>query len=475
MNYEIIENNANLGTVNLGTVNSGLENKVELLAPEQLLAFETFKKGNNVFITGPAGTGKSYLIRKMVEYAKFKNRKCQVCALTGCAAVLLKCGAKTIHSWSGIGIMKDDNDRIIEKLQRNYAVKAKWKNTDLLIIDEVSMMSKRMLNLLNAIGKSLRRSELPFGGIQVCCFGDFYQLPPIGKKNTDEAAFCFESEDWDTCFPFQIQLTRIFRQEDPIFGDMLNQIRIGRIKKRTIDRLNECVGKEEREINGIKPTKLYPTKVDVSFENKKSLEELDGEIRIFKYKITKPEKMTKAIEKEIERETTFFFQNSIVEENLILKEGSQVMCVANLDLDEGICNGSRGIVEGFSYDGFPIVRFINGKRRTMNYHSFDIESVEGFHIQQIPLILAWAISCHKSQGLTLDYVKADVGNSIFACGQTYVALSRVRDISGLILTEFSPSKIKVHKKVQEFYERFKERNFYTTKQKGQMSIINAFT
>ena len=148
-------------------------------SPEQSTAFDLYAEGNNVFLTGPGGTGKSYLIKAMVEHSKTSNKTCQVCALTGCAAVLLDCKATTIHSWSGIGMMNSEDDVILRRISQKKELKSHWKNTDVLIVDEVSMMSKRMFELLNLIAKKIRGNNSPFGGIQVIFVGDFFQLPPI--------------------------------------------------------------------------------------------------------------------------------------------------------------------------------------------------------------------------------------------------------------------------------------------------------
>jgi len=174
------------------------------MSPEQKLAFEKYKSGQNVFITGPGGTGKSAIIREIYKYATQREHNIQVCALTGCAAVMLDCKAKTIHSWAGIGLANGDIDTIVHRVDKNFFKKKDWRKTRTLIVDEVSMMSKRLFDILDIVGKTVRNNHSrPFGGIQLIFCGDFYQLPPVGinTEDPDNSRFCFESENWFHTFP----------------------------------------------------------------------------------------------------------------------------------------------------------------------------------------------------------------------------------------------------------------------------------
>ena len=459
---------------------------MDTLSEDQIEVFNAYKEKKNVFITGPGGCGKSYLIKHIVNDAKNNNININITALTGCAAILLDCGAKTLHSWAGIGLAKSDDHSIITRISLNKWKKMNWKKCDLLIIDEVSMMSKRLFNLLDAIGKNIRRSPLPFGGIQVIFSGDFYQLPPVGSKNEDpdSSKFCFESELWDETFDYQIILDKVFRQKDETYIDILKEVRQGKLYRNSYNLLKKCVNKPIDTKSIIKPITIMPIKRSVDSINLKSMELIDSpefkykyiaeyidpsdisgnnssdktafDVMMKSYSYTKNKKKTITREK-LENEEKFIINNSLFEKELILKKGAQVMCICNLDMDLGICNGSTGIIIDFKIDGpfhSPIVKFNNGVIKPIAYHSWLSDNIDVFAIKQIPLILAWAVTIHKSQGATLDCAEVDIGSSVFAPGQTYVALSRVKSLDGLYLKSFNPNKIRTDKKVIEFYERF---------------------
>ena len=423
------------------------------LSSEQTEALNAFKNGNNIFITGPGGTGKSELIRHLVKEAHSKQHAVQVCALTGCAAVLLQCeGAKTIHSWGGIGLANGDFQAIIDRVSKNKYKRAAWNNVDVLIIDEVSMMSARLFNLLDRIGRRTRRRlDVPFGGIQLVFSGDFYQLPPVGDETDNEtSAFCFESINWNTTFDKVIQLTTMFRQTDPLYAKVLNQIRIGKISKKGLKLLEGRVGLEcENEF--VKPTILLPRRRDADIINEKQLALLDTEEIIYDMSLFRDTKENVS-EENYEKETKYLSSNVMAVKKLVLKVGAQVMCVANVDMEGAtpLINGSQGVVVDFERN-IPIVQFRNGTKRKVSPHLWESENVKGVGVKQIPLIHAWAITIHKCQGVTLELAQIDAGSTIFECGQTYVALSRVKSSEGLYLTEFDIKKIKINRKVQEYY------------------------
>lgn len=436
------------------------------LSKEQQLAFDKYVQGHNIFITGPGGSGKSALIKMINKHAYSQFKDIQVTALTGCAAVLLNCKAKTLHSWAGIGLGNGTIEELVTKIKKNKFAKALWRQTQVLVVDEVSMLSLKLFNMLNEIGKAVRGNFKPFGGIQLIFSGDFFQLPPVGdKEEPDTQRFCFESEDWNSVFPreCQIQLVKIFRQTDEIYSSILNQIREGKIKRKSNDLLLQYVERPFAANLVAEPTKLYPTRNKVENINNTKMASLQGLEREFKIKYIKDIEMTKNerlkrleyTDKDIQVELDFLAGNLICEKEMKLKIGSQVMCIVNIQSDTGIevCNGSQGIVTDFcEFTLCPRVKFNNGLERVMVRHVWASDKIPGIGVSQVPLILAWALTIHKSQGATMDAAEIDVGSGIFECGQTYVALSRVKSLDGLYLTSFDAKRIRINKKVKEFYE-----------------------
>jgi len=426
---------------------------------EQNRAFELFANGDNVFLTGPGGTGKSFLIKKMIEHAKVKGKSCVVCALTGCAAILLECNASTIHSWSGIGMMNGDDDAIIRRVTQKKELRQHWK-TDILIVDEVSMMSKRMFELLNAIAKRVRGNSAPFGGMQLIFVGDFFQLPPVEKDG-----FCFESEHWFEVFPKKqhLELKTFFRQSDPLYIDILMKIRKGKLDKESIAHLEKYVARDRDQ----PITKIVPTRKHADFINQDMFCKLDETSHAMHATIhtdlTLYLKEGKCIESSIltmcselketekDRELEQLIKNNNIQQTLSLKKGSQIMCMRNIDLLRGVCNGSQGTVIDI-IKGRPMVLFSNGTRMLMEQQIYQSEVYPTIAVCQFPLCLAWALTIHKIQGSSLTHAQIDIGSSIFEYGQTYVALSRVKTMDGLYLMNFQPNRIKSHPKVIAFYE-----------------------
>ena len=437
------------------------------LSREQNIAYDKYIKGHNIFITGPGGAGKSELIRLIYKHANSRMKDIYVTALTGCASILLNCKAKTLHSWAGIGLGNGTIEQLIFKIKHNKFLKAIWQQTDILVVDEVSMLSLKLFETLNAIGKAVRGNLRPFGGIQIIFSGDFFQLPPVGDKDEpDTQRFCFESDDWNAVFSrdCQIQLVKIFRQTDEIYSTILNQIREGIIKRRSNELLLEYVGREIDPNLVAEPTKLFPTKNKVEQINISKMSKLHSEEKEFKIKYLKDLEMTKTqketrlqfSDKEIQLELDFLAGNLMCEKEMKLKIGSQVMSIVNIKSEQGdilICNGSQGIIKEFcALTGLPKVKYNNGIEMLMGRHSWESEKIPGIGVAQVPLILAWALTIHKSQGATLDAAEIDVGSGIFECGQTYVALSRVKSLNGLYLTSFDAKRIRINKKVKEYYD-----------------------
>jgi ATP-dependent DNA helicase PIF1 len=432
------------------------------LSKDQSTSFNLFKENKNVFITGPGGSGKTYLIKICREYAISIEKKIQVCALTGCAAVLLNCKASTLHSWSGIGLATGYINSIIKKVVNNKYIKKKWLEIDILIIDEVSMMSKKIFDILNEIAKQIRKNNKPFGGIQLVLSGDFYQLPPVGSyDDIDSSLFCFESEEWKNVIDHSIELKTIFRQKDNVLVKLLNQIRIGKISKSSYSKLLECVDKKI-SADELKPTILCPIRKKVNVINNEQFKMLTSEIKMFDVKVNFDEtKLDKCVtQKDKDYESNYLINNIMADKQIKLRIGTHVMCISNIDNNNVDClnpivNGSQGIIIDFK-NNIPIVKFNNGIERPIDYHTWKSEKIDALSISQIPLIYSWAITIHKSQGVSLDKALIDIGSNIFECGQTYVALSRIKSFDGLYLTNLDLNKIKINKKVFEFYKQMEE-------------------
>ena len=437
------------------------------LSPEQELALQKYKEGKNIFLTGPGGSGKTELIRRMVKNSQEQNKRIQVCALTGCAAILLQCKAKTIHSFAGIGLANGTVDEVIRKVISNKYKTKNWTGIDILIIDEVSMMSSKLFDILDHIGRRTRkRLDKPFGGIQVVFSGDFYQLPPVGTYGqADTSAFCFESENWANTFDVNILLKTIFRQRDPDYTTILNQVRVGKLYKSSYEKLQQHINKpfpvSTTSTQTFKPTILMPRRKDAELINAQELNKLTGESKTYRISqtIVVPQGITQAATTQVnfsedqkESEYNFLSSNIMADKEILLKVGAQVMCIANIDMEssEQVVNGSQGVVVGFIGE-LPLVQFNNGPRRTVGYHVWASEAIPTLGVKQMPLIYAWAITIHKAQGVSLDMAQIDAGSNIFECGQTYVALSRVKRLEGLYLTDLNPQRIKVNKKVQDYY------------------------
>jgi ATP-dependent DNA helicase PIF1 len=445
---------------------------------EQQLCFEKYLNGENIFITGPGGSGKSFLIKNIVKHAEAHNKNIKICALTGCAAILLECKATTLHMFSGIGFANKNNEEIIAELFTTKRYKLKnWRKLEILIIDEVSMMSLKILLLLDIIAKRFYRNSNPFGGLQVIFTGDFYQLSPVSNifLEKEDSMFCFEHELWNQLFPKenQIVLKTIFRQKDETLLKILKYIRKGQITPSSRSALESRIFNAQ-ELNLIKKDKvltiLSPIKRDVEHINLKEYLKLDKSLQEYvydldyidlyiKYEETDDEKtslfalLLKSNE-QLKKDYDFLASNILAERCLKLKIGTHVMCIANINSNGElqIANGSQGVIVGFNDKKLPYVKFNNIEEPILiDYYIWKSEFNKRVGLMQIPLIYSWAITIHKSQGLTLENAIIDIGSNIFADGQTYVALSRVKSLDGLYLTSFDCSKIKCNPLVKKFY------------------------
>jgi ATP-dependent DNA helicase PIF1 len=428
------------------------------LNAQQQAALAAVCEGRNVFLTGPGGVGKSFLIRHIVDTLTERNRNVAVTALTGCAALLLGKNAKTIHSWAGIGLGKEPASKICAGIKKYaYKTRRRWLTTHTLIIDEVSMMTPEVLELLNDVAQTLRCKPVPFGGMQVILVGDFFQLPPVNK--TEDPAtptrFVFESPVWKDIDLRVVELNEIVRQADPVFQKILMEARQGQLTKPSLELL-EARRKEDWQTLKIRPTLLFSRRAEVDMINDANLRAIKTPSHIYKVKTVFNATIPKGNAEDnpdIMRAVTKLDRDAPYKQQLELKVGTQVMLIYNLDPEKGLVNGSRGVVEGFTDLDMPLVLF-KGHSAPMEVDmaSWESEDMEGLHRQQIPLILAYAITIHRCQGATLDSALVDIGPRTFEMGQAYVALSRVKSLECLYIYDLEAQSIKAHNKVIAFYQ-----------------------
>ena len=429
----------------------------------------------NVFITGSAGTGKSYLLKYLVEELKQQKnhlnepKRVGICAPTGVAAVIV--GGSTLHSFFGIGLGTGSVSNLLNKISKSSAAKKRIDETDVLIIDECSMLSSDLLEKLDLVTREIRSNgefrESPFGGMQIIAFGDFFQLPPVykdgGRGDRNWRPFCFDSQVWSDLGLSEniIELKEVQRQENENFISLLNKVRVGKVQDSDIRELNSrCLVSDTNPlpIDGIVPTRLYVLNKDVDSENESRLAELNSEEvvceAIDKWRESMPLGTLAATKKKMKDGISMEMPDEVR-----LKVGAQVMLTRNKDLDKKLVNGSRGVVERFVDDGegfsVPIVRFDCGivtRISPVESVRYNTDGGKGCLVRmQVPLKLAWAITIHKSQGSTLTRALLDI-SSAFEYGQCYVALSRVKCLEGLWLERPAKlSNIMVSPQVIDFF------------------------
>lgn len=421
---------------------------------DQQRAVDLAKSGKSFFLTGAGGTGKSYVIKNIVEALNKDGRDVALTAMTGCAALLLGKGAKTLHSWAGIGLGKEAAEVILMKLRKAFKAKKNWIAADALIIDEVSMMMPDLLDKLDVIGKGMRRSTLPFGGLQLILVGDMFQLPPVNKESKG-AFFVFEAKTWKSYIQDSVVLRTIHRQTDPEFLKILDEARSGVLSRESLKILETRKTQEWKRLE-IKPTLLFTKRADVDQINLTQLNKCEGEDKIFRAKTMKTQAFltSHTVQQVTDYAIEKMDKNGAYIPELSLRKGAQVMLLTNKYMDFGLVNGSRGIIEKFcdGPSGYPMVKFRNGEVLIIEPHVWESEDVEGLQRQQIPLRLAYAITIHKAQGATLDCALIDIGDNTFEYGQAYVALSRVRSLDCLYIWDLTPRAFMVHPKVQAFLE-----------------------
>lgn len=423
----------------------------EQMSPDQARAIRSLLAGKNVFLTGSAGTGKSYTIAKVKEIWEAKGLKVALTSTSGNSAVLI--GGSTIHSWSGIHLCQS-KDSAIKNVMKFKKPQIRINETHLLILDEISMMSANLLEVLDHVCKVVRNCAQPFGGIQVLFCGDFFQLAPVKASK-----YAFESELWPVFIHEKIELTQVFRQEDRIFSEALEKIRRGEVDEDTKSIFEPCIG---RVFDGlIKPTELYPINEWVDIKNEDELFKLQTpQNPITNLEATddvpKNPKMRFAVSEATKKEALAKLDKECrAPKDLLICVGAQVMLLKNLNVEAGLANGSRGVVIGFAPTGWPMVRFLNGHEIQIGPEQWKVrynKEITAIRIQ-FPLKLAWAMSIHKSQGTTVDLAKVELSDRIFGDGMIYVALSRCRTLQGLCISGIDWSLVQVSKKVKEFYSK----------------------
>jgi ATP-dependent DNA helicase PIF1 len=428
------------------------------LTPEQQRAFDLVKQGKSIFLTGPGGTGKSFLLKTMYD---FLGKEVAVTAMTGCAAVLLGKHAKTLHSWAGIGLATEPPAKLASKIRTYRKTFERWLGTDVLIIDEVSMLTPELLEKLDAIAKRLRQDESPMGGLQIVFVGDFYQLPPVVKEG--ETSFVFESPLWTTIVQETVCLTKILRQSDPVFHKILDEARKGALSKESFQILQEKSKDKSWEAFEIRPTLLYTRRHTVDRINEENLKALPGNPVLFKAKpVFQPVTKTLGLTDKSPQVVRIYEQmdrDSSYMPELRLKKGAQVMLLSNLNYELGRVNGARGVVVGFEGPEetcIPVVQFKTGTPVPIPQMTWMSSELDGVGRKQIPLKLAYAVTVHKAQGATLDCALIDIGTSTFECGQAYVALSRVKNLDSLYVWDVEPTAFRAHPKVSDFYRRLEQ-------------------
>ncbi len=404
-------------------------------------ALEILKMGHNVFITGAAGSGKTHLLNKYIKHLREHGATIGVTASTGIAATHM--GGQTIHAWSGLGIRDVLTPYDLEAMEEKSYLWKRFEEARVLIIDEVSMLHHFRLDLVEEIARFFKRNNKPFGGMQVILCGDFFQLPPVSRSGEEKARFAYHSEAWKNLDLKICYLEEQHRQNDVAYLEVLNAIRDNAVSPALIERLNT---RKEKNAETTERTKLYTHNADVDAENMRELEKLPGEM--FEYQMTSKGK---------ENIVTTIKKGCLAPENLFLKKGARVMMVKN-NFEEKYANGTLGTV--LECDEYGItVETLNGRTIVIKPATWKIEE-DGktkAEITQYPLRLAWAITVHKSQGMSLDAAEVDLAHA-FEKGMGYVALSRVRTLEGLSLKGLNATALAVDEEVLLIDREFRARS-----------------
>ena len=405
-------------------------------------ALEVLKTGRNVFLTGSAGAGKTYVLNRYIAFLRAQGIGVGVTASTGIAATHI--GGMTIHAWSGIGIKDRLTEKDLAQMAARPQLRKRLRAASVLIIDEVSMLAAHVIDMVDAVCKAVRDDARPFGGLQVVFCGDFFQLPPVRGRvpapgedvSYDDPFFAAESGAWRDADVQVCYLSTQHRHEDDALTAILNALRTGDVDEQMRHALQQRI--DAPIAADVVPTRLYTHNVDVDQLNLAHLAGLTTPGR--RYLMTHDGK---------ERLAEALTRACLAPQELIVRIGAAVMFVKN-NFDAGYANGTLGTVVDFSEQGFPVVETSDGARVTVEPATWEIdeEGVPLASIRQIPLRLAWAITVHKSQGMTLDAAVMDLSRS-FVSGMGYVALSRVRSLRTLSLLGFNDTALMIEERVRE--------------------------
>jgi hypothetical protein len=417
-------------------------------------ALDILKTGVNVFITGPAGSGKTHVVNQYIAYLREHHVPVGITASTGIAATHM--GGMTIHSWAGIGIKDDLTEYDLESIFDKANLRKRMQETKVLIIDEVSMLHHFRLDLIDQVLKHVRKSDEPFGGIQVVLCGDFFQLPPVSRYGERETHFIYRSKAWHDGKFTVCYLSENYRQVDDISLTILNEIRSGEVSDEAREHLRSRhnVRTEMFDAEGIpmvEATRLYTHNADVDAINENALSKVNSPEITYEMQSKGRKPLVDGLKK-----------SCLAPEVLRLRKGARVMCVKN-NFDKGYVNGTLGVVVSCGPGVDPTIitaptrEHPQGRRVLIEQASWRIED-EGrviAEINQYPLRLAWAITVHKSQGMSLDAVEVDLSRS-FEPGMGYVALSRVRTLAGLTILGINEAALQVHPEVLQYDRGLKQ-------------------
>jgi ATP-dependent DNA helicase PIF1 len=408
-------------------------------------ALKILKNGHNVFLTGAAGSGKTYLLNQFIHFLRSKGVAVGITASTGIAATHME--GMTVHSWAGIGLLRSATDKQIQDIVDKKRVARRLRKTQTLIIDEVSMLDAERIDLIEKVARFARGVWKPFGGMQVVLCGDFFQLPPVSKTGEPLPQFAYKSAAWQNMDLRVCYLHEQYRQGDKELLKILNAIRNDSVDETVVDRLRQCRNNTLSPDPLSRFVRLYSHNQNVDSENDRELARLPG--RGNRYTMTASG--IPAIAESLK-------MGCLAPEKLLLKKGSAVMFVKN-NFEQGYVNGSLGTVNGFNETGFPIVTLFNKQEILAEPATWSVEENGKVLAQtkQIPLRLAWAITVHKSQGMTLDAAQVDL-TRCFESGMGYVALSRVRSLEGLRLTGFNDMALRVSQDILAFDQELKKRS-----------------